>query len=199
MSLLVESEGGEAEELVDEENGVLISTMLRQYFMALRTVGQWKNISQRWMEVANNATSPGSPKAMWSDQEMRLNTPPPRVVVEKPLPSNGKKMVVKEVPKENASEGWSDFLRKRMGVNLKPLDDDVEDTSDDGHDSDDEDVAFQQMDLEMLLMRKFWSRWAYRAGVKSKVCDPLEGGDCLVDWTRVIAPVLEGRIKMVEE
>ena len=34
--LLVKSEGGEVEEVVNEENGVLISTILRQYFMSLK-------------------------------------------------------------------------------------------------------------------------------------------------------------------
>lgn len=41
-SLLIEEEGGKAEEIVSEENGILISMMLRQYFMSLRVMGQWK-------------------------------------------------------------------------------------------------------------------------------------------------------------
>jgi 5'-nucleotidase len=41
-SLLIEAEGGKAKEIVSEENGILISMMLRQYFMSLRAVGQWK-------------------------------------------------------------------------------------------------------------------------------------------------------------
>lgn len=41
-SLMIESEGGTAEEIVSEENGILISMMLRQYFMSLRVMGQWK-------------------------------------------------------------------------------------------------------------------------------------------------------------
>ena len=43
-SLLVKSEGGEAEEVVSEENGILISMILRQYFMSLKAVGKWR----RW-------------------------------------------------------------------------------------------------------------------------------------------------------
>lgn len=42
-SLLVESEGGQAEEIVSEENGILISMMLRQYFMSLKILGRWKH------------------------------------------------------------------------------------------------------------------------------------------------------------
>ncbi|KAK3949877.1 Metallo-dependent phosphatase-like protein, partial [Pseudoneurospora amorphoporcata] len=40
-SLLVQSEGGECEEIVSEENGILISMLLRQYFMALKALDKW--------------------------------------------------------------------------------------------------------------------------------------------------------------
>ena len=43
-SLLAKSEGGEADEIVSEENGVLISTILRQYFLSLKVFGKWR----RW-------------------------------------------------------------------------------------------------------------------------------------------------------
>ena len=49
-SLLIEEEGGVAKEIVSEENGVLISTILRQYFMSLKVMGKWK----RWGESMNN-------------------------------------------------------------------------------------------------------------------------------------------------
>lgn len=42
-SLLVQPEGGECEEVVSEENGMLISAMLRQYFMSLTVLAKWKN------------------------------------------------------------------------------------------------------------------------------------------------------------
>jgi 5'-nucleotidase len=42
-SLLVKPEGGECEEIVSEENGVLISTILRQYFLSLKVLGKWKH------------------------------------------------------------------------------------------------------------------------------------------------------------
>lgn len=51
-SLLVQSEGGEAEEIVSEENGILISMLLRQYFMSLKIIGRWKHwgksLSRLW-------------------------------------------------------------------------------------------------------------------------------------------------------
>jgi 5'-nucleotidase len=54
-SLLVKSEGGEAEEVVSEENGMLISMMLRQYFMSLKIIGKWKHwgksLSRHWNAI----------------------------------------------------------------------------------------------------------------------------------------------------
>lgn len=40
-SLLIKSEGGVCEEVVSEENGILISMLLRQYFMALKALDKW--------------------------------------------------------------------------------------------------------------------------------------------------------------
>jgi 5'-nucleotidase len=60
-SLLIEPEGGTAQELVSEENGVLISTILRQFFMALRVVGRWHNwgrsMERHWGGVLNEMNS----------------------------------------------------------------------------------------------------------------------------------------------
>jgi hypothetical protein len=54
-SLLVRSEGGQAEEIVSEENGILISMMLRQYFMSLKIMGKWKHwgksLNRHWKGV----------------------------------------------------------------------------------------------------------------------------------------------------
>lgn len=44
-SLLVQSEGGEIEELISEENGMLISAILRQYFLSLKVMGKWRRMS----------------------------------------------------------------------------------------------------------------------------------------------------------
>jgi hypothetical protein len=51
-SLLIQPEGGECEELVSEENGMLLSAMLRQYFMSLTVVAKWKgwepSLDEHW-------------------------------------------------------------------------------------------------------------------------------------------------------
>lgn len=170
-SLLVEDEGGEAEELVDEENGMLISTMLRQYFMALRTIGKWKYLNSHWDAIAL-ALPPSV-------------TPPPPTVP----PSLTRRRTRDAVPRNGA---WSKWLAKRTGVGVKP-EGDSEMEEDDKADGDDE------IDWQVLLMKKYFLRWAQRTGKKSRACDPMMEDAMDVDWTRVIAPVLEGRITNVQE
>ncbi|KAI9172525.1 Mannosylglucosyl-3-phosphoglycerate phosphatase [Paramyrothecium foliicola] len=166
-AMLVKSEGGEAEEIVDEEGGMLISTIVRQYFMGLRTVGQWKNLTDHWVGVAQNAGTPLSGSLI-----LEKDGQPPS-------------SVARTVEREDSSEAWQRFLDRRIGLNRKPLDED----SDDGEDDSDEDD--DQIDFDALLMRKFWSRWVQKAGLKSRECDPLKESEFIVDWTRVIAPVVE--------
>lgn len=190
-ALLVESAGGSAEEIIKEEHGILISAMLRQYFMALRTVGQWKNLSENWIRIASAAVA--------SIEPVRL-TPSPR-------PDDGRKT---DVPNGGGAVGaqgpthslWRDWIVKRRGIGLRPPDGDEDTESEmdevdgDDRDKDNGDDA-AAIDLELLLMRKFFHRWAAKAGVRSKAGDPLRECDYSVDWTRVIAPVVEGRIRIV--
>lgn len=188
-SLLVEAEGGTAEEVVDEENGILISTMLRQYFMGLRTVGQWKNLSEHWVRVASEVSTPVAERkeghgAPWDDELASA------VQSLKDSAVNGVD-----------SPSWREWMQKRLGIHARPAegdeDTDMETNAADGREAangtDEHDLT--AIDLELLLMRKFFGRWAARIGAKGRAADPLVEGDFAVDWTRVIAPCLEGRIK----
>lgn len=71
-SLLTKSQGGHVEELVSEENGMLISAMLRQYFMSLKVMGKWrrmsKSLDRHWGGVMSKFHGDGA-----------LRTPSPRV------------------------------------------------------------------------------------------------------------------------
>lgn len=188
----MQSEGGAAEELVDEENGILISTMLRQYFMALRTVGRWQKLSEHWDTVASNL------KHRTKEQDEDL---------EQSLTLSRKSSYDSDVDRSNS---WHDFILARLGHNKIPHDDDQEDDQElheIGEDGEEEENRAEpdvgadpdnEMDIEILLLRKFWARWTQKAGIKSCVCEPAGDGACLVDWTRLIAPVVEGRITMVE-
>ncbi|PKS06028.1 hypothetical protein jhhlp_007862 [Lomentospora prolificans] len=169
-SLLVEDAGGEIEEIVSEENGILISAMLRQYFMALKTVGKWKYLdSDHWDAVVNRCCEdqkhPAPKKHTYGNQK-------------KPAPTGA----------------WEVWLRRRAGFYLKPENDDSGFEED--SDSDEEE---DRVNTEVLLMKKFFAKWAAAANVKTSTCDSVAAEEIDVDWTRVIAPVLEGRIKMIEE
>ncbi|KJZ79489.1 hypothetical protein HIM_00958 [Hirsutella minnesotensis 3608] len=186
MSLLVKEEGGEAEELVDEEHGILISTMLRQYFMGLQTVGRWKKLSDHWVGVAKDANVPLASADERNDAQK--DAEPSGLGASTPLHTQS----------DNAGTTWQEFIHKRRGHGEKPLDDDDDDHFDPHRNGSDEDSdPADKADVEILLLRKFWARWALRAGIKGSACDRLEDCEFDVDWTRVIAPHLEGRIKMV--
>ncbi|KAH6989201.1 Metallo-dependent phosphatase-like protein [Ilyonectria sp. MPI-CAGE-AT-0026] len=187
-SLLVKSEGGEAEEIIEEENGILISAMLRQYFMALRTVGQWKHLSDHWVNVVENCETPISPIREGAYGFPSMDN----LAAYLPVPDRA-------TVTEDSADPWSKFLKRRFMVNAKPVHENVDSEVDEEDDSD-EDArdGGDQLDFEILLMRKFWTRWVLKTGVKSSICDPLKEGAFSVDWTRCIAPVVDGRIKMVE-
>jgi 5'-nucleotidase len=137
--------------------------MLRQYFMGLRTVGQWKNLSELWISVTKSCQTPVEPKKMWNQPKRE----------------------------EEMSASWSEWMSRRLGFRSKPLNDDSD--SDDSEPEDDGD----EIDTEVLLMRKFFEKWASKAGVKSSTCDAADTSAIAVEWTQVVAPELEGRIKMV--
>ncbi|KAF5019974.1 hypothetical protein F66182_8005 [Fusarium sp. NRRL 66182] len=187
-SLLVKSEGGDAEEIIEEENGILISAMLRQYFMGLLTVGRWKNLAQHWVHVAQTCETPISP----TRTTFNVDFPSLKSVAQK-LPKDER---VDKVTRD-ATDPWGKFLKRRFSMNVKPHrenDSEDEEDEDSGHEADDVDGT--KLDFEILLMRKFWTKWALKAGVKASICDPLKEGEYEVDWTTCIAPVVDGRILM---
>ncbi|PVH74110.1 5'-nucleotidase [Cadophora sp. DSE1049] len=159
-SLLVKSEGGEAEEIVSEENGILISMIIRQYFMSLKILGKWKN----WGRGMDRH---------WKGVQDSMHGMHP--VVD---PSN------------------SDSNAKHTEGTLDDSDDDSDDANAGvaKHNAADESDALER---RIQLARKVTRKWRRLAGLKgsSECCDAIQ--EFTVDWTRAIAPRLEGRIKIV--
>lgn len=186
-SLLIESEGGVAEEIVSEENGILISMMLRQYFMSLKVMGQWKywgkNMGRYWTKVADQVGSTRDPTAATS--------PPPETKTKTPAPG-----------------GWDEWTPQRIRerkANAVLLDESDSEDEGDGEDDQKDDRrreadvrrAIDLIDREMQIMRRVFGKWARLAGVECRVVDDLKEGEFEVDWTKAIAPRLEGRIVCV--
>ena len=191
QDLLVESEGGQCEEVISEESGVLISTLLRQYFMALKILRQWSNwgpsLARHWGRVVSGVGQ---------------CHPVPR-----PAESQSRVVPVIKISDQSLEagdlSGWAQWtaakLRQRR-ASLPPADE-----GDDDDDSDagvDENTSRQSEDIEreLEIMRRVFRKWCRRAGVYGESSGRLEDqAEVEVNWTQPIAPKLEGRIHMVGE
>lgn len=176
-SLLVESEGGTAAEVVSEENGILISMVLRQYFMSLKVLGKWA----RW--------SPSLGRH-WDSVHGRLH-------------AGGKVKEPRDV-KRGVKHGRTGSLRvnpekTKTDVDGRPVDSDTDDEKDEEYDvmASSVDSIEAIVERKMHIARIFTRRWmAYAAIERQRACmvDEQSGGWVLPHWTHGIAPRLEGRI-----
>ncbi len=182
-SLLIDTEGGDNETLVDEENGILIAAMLRQYFMALKVMGQWKNwgpsLDRHWGKVVSHVES-HHPHHPPSPSSARRNSAAAR----RSLSPN--------------SAGWDNWtaakVRERRS-SIAPLDEHVIENATYPPAEDQEDVEL--VDRELQIARRVLRKWCRLAGVHAKMCDELKEGEYAAEWTKAVAPRVEGRIRMV--
>ncbi|KAK8037751.1 hypothetical protein PG991_001097 [Apiospora marii] len=194
-SLLIESEGGECEEVVSEENGILISMMLRQYFLSLRVMGKWKNMG--------NAIN-----RHWDNVSSKVSTSHPHIA---PLESTSPNAPRASAAAKDNKRGWDNWtpekLRSRrasvgrMREEEEDSDADAE-NDDDGEGEGDErrhvaEHEVEDLDKELQIMRRVVRKWSRVAGVHCRVGDELKEGEFEIDWTKAIAPRIEGRIVMV--
>ncbi|KAJ4398217.1 hypothetical protein N0V85_006343 [Neurospora sp. IMI 360204] len=222
-SLLVQSEGGECEEVVSEENGILISMMLRQYFMALKALDKWAfwgaEEDRHWGTVVKGVDEGREPsKSLTSTLEPKtgdgcdketcvIDAEAKKDEQEEPTPA-GQDGTGTTKPLSNWTFWTPAKLRERRAT-VKPLKESqtaVGDTSASGS-SDSESggsrpssrvrgkaADVRQIDREMRIMRRVARKWCRLAGVQSKACDCLDEGEFDVPWTKAVAPRVEGRI-----
>ncbi|KAK8188425.1 Metallo-dependent phosphatase-like protein [Phyllosticta capitalensis] len=214
-SLLIEAEGGQAKEIVSEENGILISMMLRQYFMSLKVLGRWKqwgpSMGRHWSGVQEKI----------SNHHPHLEPQRPSAkAVERLLAANG------GAARKSAQNGDGDGRRTPLGTRPEgaetPLaesetdetgtDDETDDevalhTSHPPHHphhhsarADAEAAAVAARERQLSIMRRVMRKWWRLTGLPGHpaLCDGLQEGEFTVNWTKAIAPRLEGRIRMVE-
>ncbi|KAJ4385659.1 hypothetical protein N0V93_010088 [Gnomoniopsis smithogilvyi] len=179
-SLLIEEEGGQAIELVSEENGILISMLLRQYFMSLRVLDRWAHLgphmAQHWETVAQSQP-----------------TLPPTTTPSRPAEA-----------KKTTKSSWEHFQPATMRArraSVGPLSEretDVEGASPPpALEGISEDESGEER--ELAVMRKVFRRWCRRVGVHASADGELGKDEVDCDWTRPIAPKVEGRIIMIGE
>lgn len=196
-SLMLEEDGGTARSIVGNETGMLLSVLLRQYFMSLKVLGRWKcwgaHLGRHWRGVHDNlhrvhpVRKPVELGVMLSqDSSARLG----------PKPNTPD--TVGEAPRKSAQSqtGTHDGL-------LMPSDSE----DDESHRADlpavpvgpDAQQAVAQRERELVIMRKFMRRWWRIIGLPGHptLADD-HGDDRGVHWTKAIAPKVEGRIRMVQ-
>jgi 5'-nucleotidase len=166
-SLLVEPEGGKCPEVVSEENGVLISTILRQYFMSLKVLGKWKMLGPSFQRH-------------WDNVQQDLHKKQ-GVLDPAPLKHNDVKNVQKKHLRGYGTPAASDS-EDEEGAALKV--------------GAIEQEAWNE-DRELDIMRRVMKKWWRLAGLKGRpgLAETVEFNT--VHWTKAIAPRLEGRINMV--
>ncbi|KAJ6080516.1 hypothetical protein N7467_010269 [Penicillium canescens] len=207
-ALLVQSEGGEVEELVDEENGVLISTILRQYFLSLKVLGKWNrwsaSLRRHWGTVHRNLHGEGWLKPPSAATSPKAEKPPVKKLGSRPA-----------LKRTNHAEYYYGRFPEELGQDIKALT--GNETNGDAMDSDsDEDPdiltssqpftnyvtlpAQSSADEEhrLQIARRVVRKWMRHAGLQPTTLNTMDGeGEFTPAWTSGISPRLEGRI--VEE
>ena len=174
-SLLVQSEGGQCEEVVSEENGILISMILRQYFMSLKVLGKWTrwspSLHRHWDGVNSRLHSRGRVRAPSSVQSLGKNRP------------------VGKGPE-----------REKIDVDGSLVDSDTDDEDCVSPTTPGDAGMKADRQRAMHIARKFTRIWMDIAGIRRRNVGMVEenmtvdGGAVLPHWTHGIAPKLEGRI-----
>lgn len=168
-SLLVKSEGGDAEEIVSEENGILISMILRQFFMSLKVLGRWRrwgpHMSQHWSGVqerlqACELLSPDSSKKSIEKDRNGIHEADPKPAVH---------VVGHRVDSDSEDEQVGESDLRNI---LVPTD---------GY----------QRQREKHIARTTMKKWMRKAGVRRESVEMISDEQCgtfIPHWTKAIAP-----------
>ena len=204
-SLLVKSEGGEVEELVCEENGVLISTILRQYFLSIKVLGKWQRWStslhrhwgtvhrglhhEGWLKPPSAGSSPASEKAPYKQLF-------PRPALQR---TGRQAYYYGRFPEEADQNGTNNL---GTGTQSDEMDSDSDDDPDILTSSQtltnyvtDPARSSAEEEYRLRLARRVVRKWMRHAGLRSVTLSLMEDeGEFTPAWTSGISPRLEGRI-----
>lgn len=175
-SLKVKSEGGEAEEIVSEENGVLISMMLRQYFMSLKVLGRWC----RWGSALHSHWN-GVHDGMGRNKGIKQPGATPEIIAPPASLKHDGDGSVRHHHHHHHNH------HHRTMVNGHLVDSDTEDEE---HRTHVVDVAQQEKERELHIMRTVSRKWMRLAGVEHRHVGMVDEDEeeFLPHWTRGIAP-----------
>lgn len=181
-ALLVESEGGEAEELVSEENGMILSTMLRLYFLSMKVIGKWRHwhhsLGQHYAHVHD-----------------KLHDAHP--ILEPQVPTQERI----DQFRASASGANDDYGRLSRADSFGSIDEhhELDDHFHEHSEIKPVPTPVTERERELSIMRKVMRKWWRITGLPGhpQLCDELGDGEFQVHWTKAVAPRIEGRIKIV--
>nr|POE53570.1 mannosylglucosyl-3-phosphoglycerate phosphatase [Quercus suber] len=186
-SLMLQEHGGTARSIVDEENGMLISMILRQYFISLKVLGKWKGMGHHFGRHWGNVQD-----ALHEVHPVREPVSPSKSG-DASVGLASRKVIGKD------AEGVPSLVGKAQQRQSAPQTERVEHS-----DSEEEHVEglavhehSAQHDRDLDIMRKAARKWWRRAGMKGHPSLAEEEKITGVSWTKGICPRVEGRITIV--
>lgn len=181
-SLLLDSDGGSAKSIVSEENGMLISMILRQYFMSLKVLGRWKNwgahMGRHWGGVHRELHDVHPVREPVKPGEAVLNGAQSKTKDTQKVPSLvGKAQQSHDHADGEAASDSEDDEHPRADLPAVPTD-------------------VSEHERKLVIMRRVMRKWWRLAGLKGhpNLCEEA-GEEFGAHWTKGIAPRVEGRIR----
>lgn len=194
-SLMLEEYGGPAKSIVSEENGLLLSMILRQYFMSLKVLGKFKHwgghLSRHWGAVHEKVHSVHPVQ-----EPAKTKTSTVTVKVPTDSASNGHKEPSASEKADRRQSGPPSKRAKRHHEHADYVDDSDSDSDEAHHPL--HMNGPKPSDRELHLSRKYMRRWWKAAGLPGHpnlVEERVESPG--LTWTKGITPRVEGRIKMI--
>ena len=189
-SMLLEELGGPAESVVSEEGGLLISTLLRQYFMSIKILGRWKNwhhgLDKHWNGVHEDLHDVHPVREPVSVDGIEQNGG----LCTKPNPDC-------EACEEDrrSCEACQRQKRRKIATAIASHESSDNDEDDDHHDGVHSHAEHARQARELHVMRQVTRKWWRLSGLPGhpNLCE-VEGDEFGVNWTRAICPRVEGRI-----
>ena len=173
--------------------------MLRQYFMALKVLDQWTHwspsLEHHWGRVVSNVEyhHPHIPPS-----SLKTLSPSRPAAIQPSNFSRSSDNSNQLSSSDDGTSGWGDWtgarLRQRR-CSTVPFNERVVDDAPPAQNNEE----LRYIDRQMRIMRRVIHKWRRLAGVSSRPGDTLTEAECEVEWTKAIAPRVEGRIRMVGE
>lgn len=197
-SLMLEEEGGTARSIVSEENGLLISMILRQYFMSLKALGKWRNwgaqMGQHWDKVHEgmHIVQPVREAKASSKDEPLASEPISPKEEQLQFDRNRRASLVNRAQHQTQEVAHRAAKHRRTASNLSS------DSENDEASRADEVLDGPSQERRLILMRKVMRKWWRLAGIKHNPnMVEQKGEDFGVLWTKGVCPKIEGRIVIV--